>query len=596
MLSFTTVMSLYPEIEACLEYIRGCYQYQKYGECIEWCDKLIKASGVATDQKADVKLYKGKALFHHYCKQQKLLKSTYKSMSCEKYQKQQQLCHSDNRQVIVLLGYALDQKLIKVEDEASEMLDSSMINYIWETNDLKSCERCLLCRKRAVLRKSHLCPKVLLDDFASEMVSPEDRKIFLFDHHQEGILKSSKEVTLWMFCSECEGLLSGHCETHFARDFFERIYNKSDLEIPQKEEEIHYGKWLYEFALGIVFRGLVHPTSSFANEKDAYQLFLQCRHCLQNVDNLDGIDSKPLIAILVGPTKLRASKSAGYLNQVLNTAFLFSKAPFRLSDGLINVPITAEFYLAKFGIIHFIVGLNTADGTVLPPELYINPLGGTYKVENASRQSILPAGILSLLKFHADELMKANREFPVHYVLATQEKVHQSHKAQETSAVDGAAPIGIGALLSEELNSLSTFMSVNLLPQEFVLRHFFETPGTLILPDGHKILLHSTFRQSADEVEETIFLAVDSSDYSTEPYIIYSCRESSLQLSIGLFISSNDLSVTELLPGSAKGPFMNGEFFVKKAKERLNKLLPGILKMKGVFSLHSLKLRMLTAG
>ena len=139
-------------------------------------------------------------------------------------------------------------------------------------------------------------------------------------------------------------------------------------------------------------------------------------------------------------------------------------------------------------------------------------------------------------------------------------------------------------------------MSVNLLPQEFVLRHFFETPGTLILPDGHKILLHSTFRQSADEVEETIFLAVDSSDYSTEPYIIYSCRESSLQLSIGLFISSNDLSVTELLPGSAKGPFMNGEFFVKKAKERLNKLLPGILKMKGVFSLHSLKLRMLTAG
>jgi len=269
-----------------------------------------------------------------------------------------------------------------------------------------------------------------------------------------------------MFCSECEGLLNGHCEAQFARDFFERIYSRSDLEMPQKEEEIRYGKWLYEFALGIVFRGLIQATSSFTNEKDAYQLFIQCRHCLQNVNNLDSIDSKPLIAILVGPTTFRASKSAGYLNQVLNTAFVFSKAPFRLSDGLTNVPITAEFYFAKFGIIHFIVRLNTADSTVLPPELYINPLGGTYKVlENALRQSILPAGVLSLLKFHADELMKANREFPVHYVLATQEKVHQSHKAQETGTVDGAASIDIGALLSEELNSLSTFMSVNLLPQ-----------------------------------------------------------------------------------------------------------------------------------
>ena len=112
------------------------------------CDKLIKSSDITKESKDDAKLCKGKALFHLYRNQQELLKNTSQPMSHERFHEKQKLCHSDNEEVIALLGYSLDQKLISVQDEASKMIGLAMIDYIWEANDLKSCERCLLCRKK----------------------------------------------------------------------------------------------------------------------------------------------------------------------------------------------------------------------------------------------------------------------------------------------------------------------------------------------------------------------------------------------------------------------------------------------------------------
>ena len=384
---FITLFSFHTETDVCLEYIHGCYHYRKYTECVELCDKLIKSSDITKESKDDAKLCKGKALFHLYRNQQELLKNTSQPMSHERFHEKQKLCHSDNEEVIALLGYSLDQKLISVQDEASKMIGLAMIDYIWEANDLKSCERCLLCRKKVELRRSYLCPKELLDHFTSEITLPEDSKIFLFGHHQKGLLKSPKEIAFWMFCNDCEELLNAHGETQFACDFFRKIYDTSDPERPKKEQEIHYGKCLYEFALGIIFRGLAQrklSTSSFVNESDVYQLFLQCRHCLQSINYLDEIGNKPSVAILVSPTCVSSSAKTGFIEQVLHMATLFSTASFRLSDGLVHAPMRAEFFLAKIGIIHFIVNLNTADCATLPPETYIDPLGGSYKVPEDS--------------------------------------------------------------------------------------------------------------------------------------------------------------------------------------------------------------------
>ena len=593
-------LSLHLETGACLEYIHGCYQYQRYEECIEWCNKLIKSSEVGSNSKAVAKLYKGKGLFYHYQKQQKILKDTFQSMSQENFYGRQKLYNSDNKQVIALLGYALDQKLINIDDEASKMLDLAMIDYIWETNDLKSCERCLLCRQKAKLRRSHLCPKALLEDFATGMTLPEDRKIFLFGHHQEGPLKSPKEITLWMFCSKCEELLSGCGETQFASEFFRKIYDTSDPERPQKEQDIHYGKWLYEFALGIIFRGLAQKSlssGSFANENDVYELFLQCRCCLLS----HNAGTKPAVALLLSPTSPSSSKSAGFINQALHMATLFSIAFFRLSDGLMYVPISAEFFLAKFGIIHFLVKVNAADNVILPPETFINPLGGTYKVpENSSRKEILPAGIWSLLYFQANKLVQVYRKFPIRHVEATEKKklIQPSPEAQETFMFEDAAMTDSEAMKSNPEKFSSTSVDINLLPQGYVLNRFSGSTVTLVLPDNHHILLHATFRQSAGEVEETIFLAIGTKmDYSSErPYLLYNCIEPSMQLSLGFCISTDNLSIGELLPGSPKEQSMKRKQFIEQASERLHTFLPEILKVKGVFSFCSLKHRMALTG
>ena len=561
------------------------------------CNKLIKSSDITKESKDDAKLCKGKALFHLYRNQQKLLKNTSQSMSHERFHEKQKLCHSDNEEVIALLGYSLDQKLINVQDEASKMIDLAMIDYIWEANDLKSCERCLLCRKKAELRRSYLCPKELLDHFTSEITLPEDRKIFLFGHHQKGPLKSPKEIAFWMFCNDCEELLSAHGETQFACDFFRKIYDSSDPERPKKEQEINYGKWLYEFALGIIFRGLAQKklsTSSFVNESDVYQLFLQCRHCLQSINYLDEIGNKPSVAILVSPTCVSSSAKTGFIEQVLHMATQFSIASFQLSDGLVHAPMRAEFFLAKIGIIHFIVNLNTADCATLPPETYIDPLGGSYKVpEDSSRHAVLPAGIWSLLNFHANELLKA---YPVPHVETTQKKKLvqglQGTFIFEDAAATDAATINSR---SEPLDFPSSSPVVNLLPQDFV---FSRSSRTLVLPDNHEILLHSTLRQSGGEVEETVFLATgnDMVNYVTENlYLIYNCNEPSMQLSIGFLVSATELSVSEILPKSSQEHVM-AELFIKQARERLNKLFPEIVNAKGVFSLHSLKHRMIITG
>ena len=600
----TTVISFHTETEACLEYIHGCYQYQKYTECMELCNKLIESSDITKGSKDDAKLYKAKALFHLYRNQQKLLKNTSQSVSHEQFHEMQKLCHRDNKEVITLLGYLLDQKLISVENKASEMLDLAMIDYIWETNDLKSCERCLLCRKKAQLRRSYLFPKALLDSFTSEITLPEDRKIFLYDRYQKDPVESPQESVFWMFCNECEELLNSHGETQFACDFFRKIYDTSDPERPEKEQEIYYGKWLYQFALGTVFRGLAQKklsTSSFVNESDVYQLFLQCRHCLQNINCLDEIGDKPSVAILVNPTSVSSGAKAGFINQVLHMATLFNIASFQLSDGLVHVPIRAEFFLAKIGIIHFIVNFNTADCATLPPETYINPLGGTYKVpEDNSRHAVLPVGIWSLLNFHANELLRAYQESPVYHVEATCREtklVQPSQEVQRTFMSEESAATEAETIKSssERLDFPGSFLVVNLLPQDFVLSR---SSGTLVLPDSHKILLHATVRQSAGDVEETLFLAAGSDAVNYIPenmYLIYNCNEPSMQLSIGFLISANDLSVTEILPKSSREHVV-AELFIKQARGRLNKLLPEILKAKGVFSLHSLKHRMIITG
>ena len=139
---------------------------------------------------------------------------------------------------------------------------------------------------------------------------------------------------------------------------------------------------------------------------------------------------------------------------------------------------------------------------------------------------MLPAGIWSLLNFHAIELL---REYPVSHVGTAQKKklvqeLQGTFIFEDTTATDAAT---INSR-SEQLDLPGSTPVVTLLPRDFV---FNRSSRTLVLPDSHQLLLHTTLRQSGGEVEETVFLGTgnDMVNYVTENlYLIYNCNEASM--------------------------------------------------------------------
>ena len=97
-----------------------------------------------------------------------------------------------------------------------------MIDYMRETNCLNNCKRCLLCRKKTVLRRSHLLPKFILKAIAEDLIVGDDHKVFV-PLIGKAVKKSAGEATFWMLCSECEERLCQNGEQQFAEQIHKKI-------------------------------------------------------------------------------------------------------------------------------------------------------------------------------------------------------------------------------------------------------------------------------------------------------------------------------------------------------------------------------------
>ena len=132
-------------------------------------------------------------------------------------------------EAVKLLGVSYDQGLMLDNDKW--MLDRAMIDYVHATNNLKDCMRCLLCLKKSRdIRRSHYCPRKILERFASGCYMPSNMKAVLSLHEGNVIsCDTPKTETLYMFCSSCEDLLSQNGETQFLPNFFDKLYDVADL-------------------------------------------------------------------------------------------------------------------------------------------------------------------------------------------------------------------------------------------------------------------------------------------------------------------------------------------------------------------------------
>jgi len=185
-------------------YARGCFQYQKYQECITSTSHIIQLvrgkKGLFQVEQAiadEANLLRGKSLY--YTKQQ---------------------CYRKAREAIILLGRAHDYGFL--DEEGSELLDCAMIDYVRETNSLNNCERCLLCRRKSELRRGHVLPNSILKQIAKDFVVEGDHKVFI-PLIGKAVKKSAGECTFWMFCPTCEERLCQNGEEQFAKHIHSKV-------------------------------------------------------------------------------------------------------------------------------------------------------------------------------------------------------------------------------------------------------------------------------------------------------------------------------------------------------------------------------------
>lgn len=574
--------------------MRACYKYHKYVNCrkiFEIIESILNTHNLK--QSNEAKLLYAKALFCLFQKEQRSLSKF--SYSIKKYRVLHQSCYSKAKEVIKLLGAAADGEYL--DAEASKFLDLSMITYVSETNNLHSCKRCVLCRKKTPLRRSHLWPESLLRLYKSGVDSPASHKLF-YKISEDGTLStwSPHQYSYWMFCSECEQALGRNGETQCIPLIKSYIYNAEDPSSPSQHLHIRYKEWLYQFCIGLVFRGLASPDphvsiTAFTNEDEIYDLFVLCRQAILDPQKMEEIPANFRVAIFFTPTCLQTEeKHSGFINSLLTSFGLFALSDACLSDGSVCKPREAQFFLAHCGVFNIIVPLGKSHGVSLQQDCIIVPVKGTYSIPpGEDRLKHLPSGVMTFFRLLAD---CSEVNFLVQpKKLEDQDWIEPSSEQEKiighNTALDQDIEQTGGKIRSSWLHSNPKVL--NFLPHAFQIQRPFHHSNSVILPPGHKILLHHTYTIGKDHTV-TLFLAVGSdSEFSvSKPYVIYHRSDKQgVQVSTGFFISPETLTPTDFLPDNLEKSLTP---MFKKEPGELRTRIEEMLHQKGFENIYSLLL------
>lgn len=575
------------------QYLGECYKRRLYNECLFVCNQLLETNSTAHSMNKDeVLLLKGKSLFRIYMAELTFLKQQRHNLQEKDYRIRRSNCFDKARQVIEILGSLYDSSLHESDGDVCKFLDLSMINYAYEFNDLQICKRCLLCRRKvAKLHRSHIWPQGILADFNSGVEVPKSKKSLLISWQSQDCYWSPKEVTFFLFCSSCEKLLSAHGETQFIPLFFRKVYDPSRG--TKCARVIEYGKWLYEFCVGVIFRGLCQPNmTKFVNCDEIYCLLTLCRDILLSISQVGDkiMCCKPDVFIFIGPTE--SDENIDFINRTLNMSAFYGVEDIDLSNGKVVCPRSAQFFLAHFGIINIVAHFK-GSCYAFKEENQISLEGGTFSVpENSQRQSLLPVGLWVLF-------VQLARDFEVNWLTrsskaidnyANPEKKQPDKTKEELFGQVGATKKDFDAMQREIQLSISLPKLISFLPKEFTVFHS-DKQSVVEVPDGHSLLIHYIIMYN--DIQETLFLCIGNRGHYTlqKPYVIYHYSKSGLQLSTGFFISPNDLTAQDFLPGTKNLQQLADVEPVSFFRQNIHRLLPSILEEKGFFTIQSLLCR-----
>ena len=583
---------------AILQVIRGTYNFKRYSECIDWCNQVVPPkTNLDSPEKHAAMLYRGKAFCRLFQQEQKIFEEVSHTLEKKEYHQRLNSIYKIAGQGIRDLGFLFDlNNHSPLDDEMSLCLDTCMVNVAYHVNDLKEYSRCLLCLNKAKLHRSHMCPDAILEAFASGLEKTRNKRIFNLSFFKESKMISPHGVIMWLFCAECEITLSRDGEEHFIPKFFKCIYNTESTLQLKHEICIKYDEWLYRFAIGFLFRGLINQAfSSFINSDEIHRMFTILRKLICYKGTLSDLPDCPVVHLLVSP--IVPSSSAGFIGHVYHAPFLFALTDKSLENGSNLIPRSCQFFLARIGVLNFLLLFDEKIYDFLPHQARIKVCGGEFVVPpEEHRASTIPDGINQIVLDLAADTQKNLLESSVSTLwnLKLNDPTPPTAQQSETFKAYSAMRSDMEKLDETLLTSysLDSPQNIDLLPPGFVLEH---SNGVLSLPETHRIIFHGDFvieMEGSDPFNITLFLAAGnepSSDIFTlkNPYIIFHRHQPGLQVTLGYFVNPDTFSALTFLPDP--NPKAMGHDVAKKLKVSAftKTLLPDLMNLRGFKSYYT---------
>ena len=586
-------------------YAKSCYLYGNFHECVEVCKDIKNQQAHEPDELADIDLLLGKAMYHTYQPQLWCVIKKGDALSQEEIKLLSSECFNKMSKAISLLGSSLDRE--HLDPEGSKLLDLAIHSCVFDLNMLNLTGRCLLCRRGGQkLKKSHLWPNSILKRIHKDEYEGST-KPFLFGQQQQNP-KSSKECIFYMFCQNCEELLSQTGEYHFA--IFLDSYKDN------AHEKISYGSWLFNFAVGMIFRLLsTEKLSYFLNSEEVYQCFLLCRKHLFTLSTKsegvisapysdtcsyqfasmckDVVDRLPSIYIFNCNTRLASFKDEmiHYLSEYCHC--FGSVSTCRLGDAKLDLSGKVHFLTVYCNGIHFLLKFEASGECRIPDRFLVNPhpTDSQQCIMPIEELSSIPEGVWSVVR-HLGAITFESR-------MVCYQRMQDLTIAKLTSTLQqnyDESPDAKYDIPEELLNrdngrmlNLPSFYSFSFLPVNYDVSSSAGNRQPITLPNGHKVILHVSGRLG--ELCSTYLLCINE-ELSFYLILVVSDESSGMLLVDGVHIilaSDENIEVSKFLVEDRAGlerlphPFSLAELHILFEKQ-----LPHMLYSKGIKTMAQL--------
>ena len=533
-----------------------------YDKCIELCS----LSSVAASPQAV--LSKAKCLYHLYRKEQEYLNRHYSTFNQQVANEKMNSCYTKTEECIKLLSTLLDSS--EIDSEGSRILDQSLLDYIHRTNKLNKLKRCLLCRTKSDLKRSHLWPKSFLKRYHSHTSSSTSSRVFVScaSHLISPKEKAPGEITYWMLCGKCEQRLSQNGEDKFSTELFDVVCSSAE---DDGDVHVSYGSWLYDFVIGMLFRGFIF----FDLTSEFYPIFLHCRHHLLGLPvkytqtkgkpaegepvpsqlAFESIsDSFLSLFMLINPSNLDIKHPRkSMLTRALFDAGSVKLSHYSLSTGKRDFSAQNHFIVVRLANLNFILKLNGSVEYTPPLGSVVIPEGGKMFVPSEkNRWEYIPEALWVTIDDVAEMIEATTLRHYLYKVSSGTWKPSDSPEMRQLPSsleVESDKEREMHTILKESSSTayssfISRFLhqaqpSLSFLPKGFTLiqKHPRTHEPYLQLPDSHAILCHLT--SFLKEANFTQFLGAHYEYGTTKLYVIIVENIQGVQLAYGAYVESD---------------------------------------------------------